>query len=84
MINNDLRYTGSRIGGVLSEQGRRQDWLAFRVGVTPATVNRWIRGTRSMDHTSASRVADALGVPFYLLFDVPIGTLSVPKKDNVA
>jgi len=74
MKNNDLRFTGSNIGRVLNEQGRRQDWLAGKVGVTPATVNRWIKGSRSLDHGSAIRVADALGVPFFLLFDEPIGS----------
>lgn len=83
MMNEELRYTGSKIGGVLFEQGRRQDWLASKVGVTPATVNRWIRGNRSLDHTNASRVADALGVPFYLIFNEPIGSFLQPEGRKV-
>lgn len=68
------RYTGTKIGEVLAEQGRRQDWLAAQIGVTPATVNRWIKGTRLMNHASAVLVSSTLGVDFSLLFSVPLGT----------
>ena len=84
MITTDLRYTGTKIGQVLSEQGRRQDWLAAKVGVSPATVNRWIRGSRSVDQSSAQRIAATLGVPFFLIFEEPIGYDSSPKGDKAA
>ncbi|MGB3329184.1 MAG: helix-turn-helix transcriptional regulator [Thermomicrobiales bacterium] len=82
MMMNDLRYTGTKIGDVLAEQGRRQDWLAAQVGVKPATVNRWIRGSRQLDRANAERVASALGVPFSLLFLSPIG--DTPSPEGVA
>lgn len=84
MMNTELRFTGTKIGEVLHEQGRRQDWLAAKVGVTPATVNRWIRGSRSVDQISAQRISAALGVPFFLLFKEPIGyesSLEGSEKD---
>jgi len=76
MTEKGLRYTGTKIRETLHAQGRRQDWLAFQLGVSPATVNRWIKGGRSIDHTNAVKVAQILGVPFFLLFESPIGYLS--------
>src|SRR5690606_30731627 len=84
MRNSTERYTGTKIGMVLREQGRRQDWLATRIGVTPATVNRWIHGTRSIDRKDAVKVAAVLDVPFSLLFDMPIGIVRTPKGKAVA
>jgi transcriptional regulator with XRE-family HTH domain len=75
MKDTTSRYTGTKIREVLRQQGRRQDWLAEQLGVTPATVNRWIHGSRSVDPASARRVSEILDVPFYLLFDVPTGTI---------
>jgi len=76
MTKSSPRYTGTKIGDVLTEQGRRQDWLAAQVGVKPATVNRWIKGSRQIDRVNAERVAAALGVPFFSLFEFPIGNHS--------
>jgi len=80
MIERDLRYTGTKIRETLEAQGRRQDWLAAQIGVSPAAVNRWIKGSRSVDHANALKISQILGVPFFLLFDVPIGTTNVPQE----
>lgn len=78
MRNTTHRYAGTKIKVVLDEQGRRQDWLADQVGVAPATVNRWIKGSRTVDVRNAQKIAAVLGVPLFLLFDVPIGTQHDP------
>jgi transcriptional regulator with XRE-family HTH domain len=65
---------GNKIKLVLDEQGRRQEWLAARLGVTPTTVNRWLKGKRRIDMASANRIAQELNVPlFFLMSDIPIG-----------
>lgn len=79
MRNIEPRYSGCKIKTVLEDQGRRQDWLAAKLHVTPATVNRWIHGTRTLDRVQATKVSDALGVPFSLLFELPKGNEAIPK-----
>jgi transcriptional regulator with XRE-family HTH domain len=79
-MNNTPRYSGTRIKTVLDDQGRRQDWLAAKVDVTPATVNRWIHGTRTLDFQQAMKVSNALGVPFSLMFELPKGNRSMPRS----
>jgi len=71
MKNFSDRLDGTRIGQVLDMQGRRQDWLAAKIGVSPAAVNRWIRGQRKIDVETARKVASALDTPFFMLFDIP-------------
>lgn len=83
MGNTTDRYPGMKIRDVLDAQGRRQDWLAREVGVSPATVNRWLKGYRSVSPVHAGRVAAALGVPFFFLFDVPIGTDDDPSGSSL-
>lgn len=52
----------------LSEQGRRQDWLAGVVGVTPEHLNRVLQGKLPATREFRTKVARALGVPERLLF----------------
>lgn len=80
------RYSGTKIGLVLRAQGRRQDWLAHQLGVSAAALNRWIKGHRQIDVETARRIADILGVPLFLLVDVPIGTDKEPtdSKESAA
>ncbi len=82
MKHNSDRLSGITIKTVLDQQGRRQDWLANQVGVSPATVNRWMKGTRTVDIERARRIAVILGVPFYLLWNIPEGTNSAPNRAN--
>jgi hypothetical protein len=74
------RLSGVPIKKVLDAQGRRQDWLANQLSVSPATVNRWIRGNRTLDVRTGERVAAVLGVPFVLLWNMPNGIDSMPGQ----
>lgn len=59
-----------------------QSWLARQLGVTPAAVNRWVKGERTIDRANAERIAALLGIPFYLLFDIPKGMGNIPKEQH--
>jgi transcriptional regulator with XRE-family HTH domain len=72
------RFTGTRIRSVLEFQGRRQDWLADQVGISRATLNLAIKGERTLGADAAEKIATALGVPFVLLFESPIGDDLIP------
>lgn len=65
------RYSGTKMGRALRQQGRRFDWFASEMGVSAATITRWTNGSRRMDRDSAERAARILGIPFVFLFESP-------------
>lgn len=83
-MKNMTRISGTKIGDVLTAQGRRQDWLAERVGVSPAAVNRWVKGSRTVDIETARRIAEILDVPLFLVTNEPIGTHKEPTGSEKA
>lgn len=46
---------------VLREDGRRQDWLAAKVGVSDSHMSLIVRGQRHCSDDLAERIAKALG-----------------------
>ncbi len=48
------------LGRILREEGRRQSWLAERVGVDQATMSRYVHGLHVPDDKRAA-IAAALG-----------------------
>ncbi len=48
------------LGRILREEGRRQSWLAERVGVDQATMSRYVHGLHVPDDKRAA-IAEALG-----------------------
>lgn len=54
--------SASRLDAVMTEQGRRSDWLAAQVGVSYAMVAHWRAGRRRITEAHIEKVARALGV----------------------
>jgi lambda repressor-like predicted transcriptional regulator len=46
---------------VLEADGRRQDWLAARVGASPAEMSRWVNGLHEPIDPTKAAIAEALG-----------------------
>lgn len=78
MMENNLRYSGTNIRAVLDAQGRRQDWLADQVGISDALLSMAINGKRTLGAGVAKRIATVLGVPFFVIFESPIGRENGP------
>ena len=53
----------NKIGDVLRDQGRTNQWLANQLGVNYVTVSRWVRNTQQPGLETLYRVANVLGVP---------------------
>jgi hypothetical protein len=65
----DERYVATaNLDAVLIAQGRKQAWLAGRLGVSTSLLCLIIGGVKTVDHARGQQIADALGVPFRLLF----------------
>lgn len=51
------------LGKVLDEQGRKNGWIAEKLGVSPATVTLWRQGKREIPERRVHELAELLGVP---------------------
>ncbi|MFN8533872.1 MAG: helix-turn-helix transcriptional regulator [Dehalococcoidia bacterium] len=47
----------------IAEQGRQRQWLAARLGYSPAMLSFWLTGYRPMPIEMAFRAAEILGIP---------------------
>lgn len=73
------RYVATHLGDVLDSQGRKQRWLAARIGVSGGYISLIIAGERTVDREMGERIAALLDVPFFLLFKlgIPNNTISL-------
>lgn len=62
MANNE-RYDNSKFNTIFREQGRRQDWLARRLGVSRSYISHLKRGAAPITPAMARRIAVVLDVP---------------------
>jgi hypothetical protein len=63
------RYVATaNLAAVLEEQGRKQSWLAERLRISKSLLCLIIGGAKTVDRARGQQIADALGVPFGLLF----------------
>ncbi len=67
-VTSNQRYVATHLGDVLESQGRKQCWLAGRIGVSGGYISLIIAGERTVDRATGERIAALLGVPFFLLF----------------
>lgn len=58
-----MREFTTPLARVLDIQGRRQDWLAARVGVSRPYINKLARGRKKLSPSMARRISLELGVP---------------------
>lgn len=69
-MKDEQRYDATLLAQFLRDQGRKQRWLAEQIGTHESLVSEWVNGRRTISERRARQVAQALGVPFYLLFPV--------------
>lgn len=64
------RFTATNLGSVLREQGRKRKWLAGRVGTSESLIGKLLNGERTVSRDVAERITAAVGVPFFVLFEL--------------
>lgn len=69
-MDDEPRFDATLLTQFLRDQGRKQRWLADRLGVHESLVSEWVNGRRTISEHRARQIATVLGVPFYLLFPV--------------
>jgi hypothetical protein len=76
----DERYVATaNLAAVLAAQGRKQSWLAERLGVSSSLLCLIIGGAKTVGRDRGQQIADALGVPFGLLFKLRSRSRIVPN-----
>lgn len=63
------RYRATGLARVLDEQGRRRDWFARQLGVSPTTVTLMIAGKRTASDQHVRIAARVLDSPLDRLFE---------------
>lgn len=76
------RYRATNLGRVLESQGRKQRWLAERIGVSGAYISLIIAGERTVDQETGERIAALLDVPLFLLFSLGKQSNSISQRDT--
>jgi transcriptional regulator with XRE-family HTH domain len=64
------RYRSTNLAAVIKQQGRFQRWLALQLGLSESMVSKVALGQRTLSRSHAERVAQLLGVPFFVLFEL--------------
>lgn len=78
------KYIATNLDRVLTEQGRLRSWLADEVGVSRSLITMIAKGQRSVSRELGERIATAIGVPFFVLFDVRERSNDVREVAQVA
>jgi transcriptional regulator with XRE-family HTH domain len=69
---------------VLDEQGRKRRWLAERIGVSESLISKLLAGKHTIDQEQGERIASALGVPFFVLFELRERSESGTEAEQIA
>ena len=67
------QYRATNVIPTIREQGRSVAWLARQIGLSRQYVSDIAHGHMAVREDVARRVGAALGVPFFVLFDVSDG-----------
>lgn len=71
---------GSRISELLNKSGMTQRELAEKIGVTAASVHRYINGDRTPEYSTIVKIADILGTTSDYLLGLGPGPLKEDEK----
>lgn len=74
-MRGTMKYDRTKLRDVMTEQGRRNDWLASQTEYSVETIARYMSGQYEISDKFAERAARALGIPVaFLRSDEPAET----------
>lgn len=68
-MTDTTRLRATHLKSVFDGQGRQLKWLSKRVDLSEPFMSRVISGERTIGADKAQLIAEALGVPLFLLFE---------------
>lgn len=66
---SERRYRPIKLGETIETQGRLRSWVARRGGISEPMLSLAISGKRTINETAAIKIAEALQVPIFLIFE---------------
>jgi transcriptional regulator with XRE-family HTH domain len=64
------RYRATNLEETLEAQGRTRAWLGRQLGQHRSYVVHVAKGRRTVSESTARRIAELLGVPFFMIFEL--------------
>lgn len=69
-MNEAPRYTATNLSDTLDAKGLKQSWIARQVGISKSLMSKIAAGDRTVDAETGTRIAELVGVPFFLVFEL--------------
>lgn len=69
-MNEAPRYTATNLADTLDSKGLKQTWIARQLGISKSLMSKVAAGDRTVDAETGTRIAELVGVPFFLLFEL--------------
>lgn len=78
-MDESTQFRATGLHDTLRTQGRKARWLAEKAGVSESLLSHAMKGRRTVNATAANRIAELLGVPFFVLWELSDGDKSSPR-----
>ncbi len=66
---SERRVRATNLEAVILSQGRTKRWVADHAGFSQGMLSHLLAGRKTISIDAAERIAAALGVPFFVLFE---------------
>lgn len=83
-MRNQRRLWATQLGTVIRTQDRTARWVAQQAGLSESYLSRIITGVFPLGEERAQTIADLLGVPLFLVFEVTDVSRNDASKEQVA
>jgi plasmid maintenance system antidote protein VapI len=80
MKHTPRRYRATHVAETIRDQGRTVAWLARRIGWSRQYTSGVVHGHIDVREEVARQIADVIGVPIFLLFELSGGTVLEPSS----
>lgn len=77
-------YRATNLEAVINERGLRFDWVAKQSKVSKSHLSMMMNGKRGASEAVATRIAETLGIPLFLLFDLSYEDQTISDEAAVA
>ncbi len=78
------RYRATALAAVIEAQGRTKEWVAGKGEIHPSLLTHVLAGRRTLGEEAATRIAKALGMPPFLVFELSVASEKVSREMAVA
>lgn len=74
------RFRATTLREVVESQGRKASWVAERAKISRFLMSHIMSGRRTVTRDTGEAIADAINVPFFVLFELSKDTITSPEE----